>query len=431
MRHLKKVPTEGIRLMIKFKPFSKKQLTVLNWWCEASAYKDRNGLICDGAVRSGKTLCMSLSFIFWAFYRFSDTSFAMCGKTISSLRRNVVTPIIPLLNSLGFTVNEKLSRNLIEIEKDSITNRFYIFGGRDESSASLIQGMTLGGVLFDEVALMPRSFVEQALARCSLEGSKFWFNCNPEHPFHWFYNEWIKKSDEKNMLYLHFSMNDNPSLSPEIKCRYENLYTGAFYERFIEGKWVAADGLVYPMFSKESNVKTSDSFSEYYLSCDYGTVNPFSLGLWGKGDDAWYRIDEYYHSSRDRGVQLTDEEYYTHLKELVGDRTITALIVDPSAASFIETVKRHNEFTVIKAQNDVLTGINRVCQALKNREIFISPDCTDTLREFAIYRWDNDIKRDAPKKENDHAMDDIRYFVNTVLGANQEDFSFTVAVERK
>lgn len=417
--------------MMNFKPFSAKQLKTLNWWCVGSKDCGKNGLICDGAVRSGKTLCMSLSFIFWAFYSFSDTSFALCGKTISSLRRNVVTPIIPMLTSLGFNVNEKLSRNVIEIKMNGVENRFYLFGGRDESSASLIQGMTLGGVLFDEVALMPRSFVEQALARCSLEGSKFWFNCNPEHPFHWFYNEWIKKADEKNMLYLHFTMQDNPSLSNEIRCRYEKLYTGAFYERFIEGKWVAADGLVYPMFSTQRNVKDAESFSEYYLSCDYGTVNPFSLGLWGKGSDGWYRIDEYYHSSRDRGVQLTDEEYYEKLKELCGDRKITALVIDPSAASFIQTVKRHNELAVIKADNDVLAGINRVCSALKNQEIFISPKCTDSIREFTIYRWDNDIKRDAPKKENDHAMDDIRYFVSTVLNNGREDYSFSIAVERK
>lgn len=417
--------------MVKFFPFSQKQLQTLNWWCKGSKYSTKNGIICDGAVRSGKTLCMSLSFVFWAFYAFNDTSFALCGKTISSLRRNVVTPMIPMLKSLGFNVTEKISKNMIEIQRGSVKNRFYIFGGRDESSAALIQGMTLGGVLFDEVALMPRSFVEQALARCSLEGSKFWFNCNPEHPFHWFYNEWIKKSDEKNMLYLHFTMDDNPSLSPKIKNRYQKLYTGAFYERFIEGKWVAADGLVYPMFSAERHIKTANSFSEYYLSCDYGTVNPFSLGLWGKGNDGWYRVNEYYHSSRDKGVQLTDEEYYGHLKELVGDKTITALIVDPSAASFIETVRRHGEFTVIKADNDVLMGINRVCTALRQNEIFISPVCTDAIREFSIYRWDNDIKRDAPKKENDHAMDDIRYFVNTVLDADKEDCSFSVAVERK
>ncbi|MGN0531729.1 MAG: PBSX family phage terminase large subunit [Eubacterium sp.] len=417
--------------MTEFSAFSPKQMTALTWWCRTSPYANRNGLICDGAVRSGKTLCMSLSFVSWAFYNFGDTSFALCGKTITSLRRNVVTPMVPILTGLGFSVSERISRNYLEIKKGNVKNRFYLFGGRDESSASLIQGMTLGGVLFDEVALMPRSFVEQALARCSLDGSRFWFNCNPEHPFHWFYNEWIKKADEKGMLYLHFTMNDNPSLSAEIKARYKNLYSGAFYQRFIEGKWVAADGLVYPMFDGARHIRSSGDYTQYYLSCDYGTVNPFSLGLWGKSGDKWYRIDEYYHSSRDRGVQLTDEEYYAQLKHLAGDRVITALIIDPSAASFIETVRRHGEYRVIKADNDVLKGINRVCQALKDEEFYISPCCTDAIREFSVYRWDNDIKRDAPKKENDHAMDDIRYFVQTVIDGDRDDYSFSIAVERK
>ena len=417
--------------MIKFKAFSKKQLLTLNWWCKGSNYENKNGIICDGAVRSGKTLCMSLSFICWSFYRFNDTSFAICGKTITSLRRNVITPLVPTLMSLGFTVEEKISKNLLIIEKGGVKNRFYLFGGRDESSASLIQGITLGGVLLDEVALMPRSFVEQALARCSLEGAKYWFNCNPEHPFHWFYNEWIKKSDEKNILYLHFTMDDNPSLSDEVKNRYKNLYSGAFYERFILGKWVSADGLVYPMFSSEKHIKTAESYDSYYLSCDYGTVNPFSLGLWGRSGECWYRINEYYHSSRDKGVQLTDEEYYAELEALAGDRDINALIIDPSAASFIEVVKRHGRYRVIRADNDVISGINRVCSALKNGEIFFSPLCVDTLKEFSLYRWDDGIKKDAPKKENDHAMDDIRYFVQTVLNKTRDDCSFSIAVERK
>lgn len=417
--------------MIKFVPFSKKQLIALTWWCKNSPNNSKNGIICDGAVRSGKTVCMSLSFVSWSFTSFQNTSFALCGKTITSLRRNVVTPLIPMLKELGFEVTEKISQNYMEIKKGSVKNRFYLFGGRDESSASLIQGMTLGGVLFDEVALMPRSFVEQALARCSLNGSKFWFNCNPEHPYHWFYNEWILKTDEKNMLYVHFKMEDNPSLSKEIRLRYETLYTGAFYERFVEGKWVAADGLVYPMFNPQKHVSNGKNFDEYYLSCDYGTVNPFSLGLWGHSDDKWYRIKEFYHSSRDRGVQLTDEEYYDKLKELIGDVKIKALIIDPSAASFIQTVVRHGELVVIKAENDVLNGINKVCQALKNNDIYISPSCVDTIREFSIYRWDNGIKKDAPKKENDHAMDDIRYFVNTVLNDNEIDDAFSIAVERK
>ena len=167
--------------MNRFIPFSKKQLAVLNWWCNGSDVKNKNGIICDGAVRSGKTLCMGISFICWSFYAFCDTSFAICGKTISSLRRNVITPLLPTLKELGFSVDYRISRNMVTISRGNVTNRYYLFGGRDESSASLIQGMTLGGVMLDEVALMPRSFVEQAVARCSLENSKYFFNCNPEH----------------------------------------------------------------------------------------------------------------------------------------------------------------------------------------------------------------------------------------------------------
>ncbi len=421
-----------MKKMNNLAPFSKKQLAVLTWWCETSPVKDKIGIICDGAIRSGKTICMSISFISWAFYGFCGASFAICGKTVSSIRRNVITPLLDFLPALGFKCDYKISRNMLEIERGGVKNRFYLFGGRDESSAALIQGMTLGGVMLDEVALMPRSFVEQALARCSLEKAKFWFNCNPEHPFHWFYNEWIKKSDAKNMFYLHFRMEDNPSLSHAVINRYKSLYSGAFYERFIDGRWVAADGLVYPMFSSERHVKKSENenFSQYYLSCDYGTVNPFSLGLWGRAENGWYRIGEFYHSGRDRGIQLTDEEYYAELERLANGRKIEALVIDPSAASFTETVKRHGKYRVLKADNDVLRGINLVCQALKNEEIFIYPCCKDCIREFSVYRWDNGIKRDAPKKENDHAMDDLRYFVATVLNGSDGDDMYSFAVER-
>lgn len=418
--------------MNSFKPFSKKQLAVLTWWCKGSKVSDKNGIICDGAVRSGKTLCMSISFICWAFYYFSGTSFAICGKTIASLRRNVITPLLPVLNELGFSYDYKISRNVIEISKGNITNSFYLFGGRDESSASLIQGMTLGGVMLDEVALMPRSFVEQALARCSLENSKYFFNCNPEHPYHWFYTEWIKKHNEKNVLYLHFTMQDNPSLSKAVIERYKSLYSGAFYERFVEGKWVCAQGLVYPMFDCQRHVKECrGKITRYFLSCDYGTVNPFSLGLWGECGGKWYRLDEYYHSGRDTGIQLTDEEYYQELCTLAKGKSIEALVIDPSAASFIQTVKRHGKYRVIKADNDVLSGINKVCRALKEEAFYISPGCRDSIREFSVYRWDDSIKKDAVKKENDHAMDDIRYFVATIMKSDRDGSSvFSVAIER-
>lgn len=415
----------------QFIPFSVKQLKVLCWWCDKSEFKNRDAIICDGAVRSGKTLCMSISFILWAFYRFEDTSFAICGKTITSLKRNVVTPLLPLLCELGFVCQHKVSKNVIEISRNGVTNRFYIFGGKDESSASLIQGMTLGGVLLDEVALMPRSFVEQALARCSLEGSKFWFNCNPENPHHWFLDEWIKKSEQKNCLYLHFLMKDNPSLSPEIIKRYESLYSGAFYERFVLGKWVAAQGLVYPFFGSGNITKPpKGGFDEHYISCDYGTVNPSSFGLWGRQDDVWYRLKEYYFDSRAMGEQKTDEEYYAELLNLAGDREIQMIIVDPSAASFIECIRRHAKFCVTPAKNDVQDGIRKVSDALKGGKIKICNVCVDSIKEFSLYRWNDKAAGDVPKKENDHAMDDIRYFVATLPQDEEMGFACIAAVRR-
>lgn len=402
------------------------------WWCRGSAHSDRDAIICDGAVRSGKTVCMSLSFAAWASANFDDTAFALCGKTIASLRRNVITVLLPSLSELGFTCTQKHSQNLIEISAFGHKNRFYLFGGKDEGSAALIQGMTLGGVLLDEVALMPRSFVEQAIARCSLDGSKLWFNCNPEHPMHWFHEEWIKKAEEKNCLYLHFTMADNPSLTPSIISRYKKLYSGAFYERFVLGKWVAAHGCVYPMFNAARHVALPPKEPEkYYISCDYGTVNPASFGLWGLCSGVWYRVREYYHSSRETGEQRTDEEHYQALCELAGDAQITAVTVDPSAASFIECIRRHGKFKVIPAKNEVIDGIRRVSDALREGRLMFSPSCKDTLREFGLYRWDDSGGKDSVRKENDHAMDDIRYFVTTVLCGGEDDGFYAVAAQRQ
>lgn len=415
----------------QFSPFSKKQLETLNWWYPGNPNSRFDAIICDGAVRSGKTLCMSISFISWAMFSFNDTSFALCGKTITSLRRNIITPMLPVMTELGFKCEDKISKNIIEISRGGFKNRFYIFGGKDEASAALIQGMTLGGALFDEVALMPRSFVEQALARCSLENSKFWFNCNPDNPYHWFNQNWILKCSEKNCFYLHFTMHDNPSLSREIIKRYEGLYSGAFYTRFIEGKWIASQGLVYDFFDEEKHVCTvPDNFEEYYVSCDYGTVNPTSMGLWGRNGGVWYRIREYYFSSRTERFQHTDEEYYAELSGLCSGAEVTAVIVDPSAASFIECIRRHGRFAAIPAKNNVLDGIRLVSDCIKSGKIKFSPECRDSIREFNMYCWDEGSCRDCPKKENDHAMDDIRYFVSTIIGEAGQNDIFAIAVER-
>ena len=237
----------------EFKPFSKKQKKVLTWWCKESPVRDKEGIIADGAIRSGKTLCMSLSFVLWAMTYFKMQNFGMAGKTIGSFRRNVLFWLKLMLRSRGYTVIDHRSDNMVEISKGNITNYFYIFGGKDERSQDLIQGITLAGMFFDEVALMPESFVNQATGRCSVDGSKYWFNCNPDSPEHWFKVNWIDKAEEKKLIYLHFTMDDNLSLSEQIKERYKRMYSGVFYDRFIRGLWVLASGIIFRYFAEDDS----------------------------------------------------------------------------------------------------------------------------------------------------------------------------------
>ena len=405
-------------------PFSEKQKKAMTWWMLGSGCEGMEAIVCDGAVRSGKTLAMGMGFFLWAQTCFDGKRFALCGKTIAALRRNVLAEILPRIGGLGASWKEKRTENKLILEFLGHRNEFYIFGGRDESSAALIQGMTLAGVLMDEAALMPKSFVEQACARCSVTGSRLWFNCNPAGPNHWFYRQWILGAEERRALHLHFTMEDNPSLDETIKRRYQRLYTGVFYRRYVLGQWAQAEGRVYDFFEPEMVRPAPETgFEKWYISCDYGTVNPTSMGLWGLRDGVWYRVKEFYFSSRRQMRQMTDGEYAGALRELAGGRRISAVIVDPSAASFIQVLRREG-WNVKQASNDVLSGIRATADALKSGRIVICDGCTDCLREMEEYVWDlREGKGDRVKKENDHAMDDMRYFVATVLEKQAAGFA--------
>ena len=417
---------------MKIKRFSPKQKRVMRWWGPKSADRHYDAIICDGAVRSGKTLCMGLSFVCWAMASFRGEQFAFCGKSVVSLRRNLLQELTPTLKDLGFRCREKRSENLLVVSRNGRENRFYLMGGKDEGSAAFIQGVTLAGVLLDEVALMPRSFVEQAIARCSVQGSRLWFNCNPEGPQHWFYQEWILKSEQRNALYLHFTMDDNPSLSPRIRQRYRSSYSGAFYRRFILGEWTAAKGLIYDFFDpgRDARPVPEGELEEYVISVDYGTANPCSFGLWGLSDGVRYRVKEYSYAPRRTGVQLTDQEYAAELVRLAGTHRIRCVVADPSAASFI-TALRQEGYRVVKANNDVLSGIRITADLLKRGRIVICEDCEDCLREIALYRWSEETNgRDAPHKDHDHAMDDMRYFAVTMADRENSEGVFCTVVRR-
>ena len=408
--------------LFKFKPFSVKQKKVLTWWLPESPVNDKDGIIADGSIRSGKTVSMALSFVIWAMSSFEEQNFAMCGKTIGSFRRNVLAVLKQMLSSRGYKLKDHRADNYIEISFKGKTNYFYIFGGKDERSQDLIQGITLAGVLFDEVALMPESFVNQATGRCSVDGSKYWFNCNPDGVYHWFKTGWIDTAAEKNILYLHFTMDDNLSLTEKIKQRYAIRYSGVFYQRYILGLWVVAEGIIYDMFSEAKHIVsniTSSAAAKYYVSCDYGTQNATVFLLWQSGSEGkWYCIDEYYYSGRDESEQKTDNAYADDYEAFIGNKKIEAIIVDPAAASFIAELKKRGH-KVIKARNDVLDGIRYVGMLLNTEKIYFHSKCKNTIKEFNSYVWDTKASEkggeDKPLKQHDHAMDAVRYFCYTIL----------------
>ena len=390
-------------------PISDKQREIMKF-----PYREYDALICDGAIRSGKTVFMTLAFIDDAMQRYNHQRFGICGKSVESAVKNIIEPYLGVKYAKDkYKLRWRRTEKILIVSNKKRENIFEVFGGKDESSYTLIQGRTLAGVLMDEVALMPRSFVEQAIARCSVEGSRFWFNCNPDSPMHWFYKEWVQKPQEHNALHLHFMLEDNPSLSEHIINRYKSMYSGIFYRRYILGEWCAAEGLIYE-FGEENITDEIPEGGEYYISVDYGTLNPFSAGLWCVKGARAVRIKEYYYSGRASQAMKTDEDYCAAVMELAKGYKITKIVVDPSAASFIAALRKKG-FTVVQADNDVLDGIRRVAVYLRDGNIKIHRSCGDTITEFGLYRWDEKATEDRVIKENDHAMDDIRYFANTIL----------------
>ena len=395
---------------------SEKQVKIL-----AFPYSKYNALICDGAVRSGKTSIMSVSFVDWAMREFSDKRFGICGKTVDSCVKNIIIPYIGMTYvKEKYQIQWRRSDKILEVKKGKRVNVFEVFGGKDESSAALIQGRTLAGVMLDEVALMPRSFVEQALARCSISGAKLWFNCNPENPLHWFRQEWILKAPEKNALHLHFLMEDNPSLSEETLNRYKNMYSGVFYERYILGRWVMSEGLIYDMFDQTDNVYREMPAhvrvnGQRIMACDYGTTNPcVFLEIYDDGElicvEREYRWD-----SRKEHRQKTDAEYGADYLDFAGENDC-AVIVDPSAASFIAEL-RSRGVLVQEADNDVLDGIRRTGSLLHRRKLLVNERCAGLIDELGTYLWDDKAAmrgEEKPVKQNDHACDALRYYVNSL-----------------
>lgn len=397
-------------------PFSKKQKQVLTWWMDGAPYADNDFLITEGAIRSGKTLSTIDSFINWSQTNFSDENFIVAGVSVGAVKRNVLEPLFSLLESKGVPYKWKEADKRLLVG----SNTYLVFGANNDYAQDSIQGLTAAGLFMDEAPLMPRSFIDQAMGRCSRDGAKYFATLNPASPYHWFKTEWIDNAEEKNALVLKFTMDDNPDLSDRVKERYKRMFSGVFYQRYIEGKWVVAEGAVYDMFDSKKHVidtmKNPQFYDEMIAAIDYATSSVMTFGLYGIKDDEVHLVKEYYYDAKKEGKQMTDQQQAERLKEFVKDWNVKAIYFDPSASSFAQTCRHNNIQKMRAAKNDVVNGIRTVATKLQEGKFFIDESCEDTLREIASYSWDPKAQErgeDRPVKKNDHAMDRDRYAIYT------------------
>ncbi len=396
--------------------YTPKQRELLRLW-QTNKLKRINLL--SGSVRSGKTWISLVLWAFWVATMPKEKNYLMTAKSLTTLKRNVLDLLTELVGEKNFTFS------IAQKQASLFERKVYLEGANDARAESKIRGMTLQGAYCDELTLYGEDFFTMMLSRLSEPNAKLFATTNPDTPMHWLNKKYIERGHELNMLLMTFLIDDNTFLDPNYVEELKKEYVGVFYDRFIKGEWVLAEGRVYPGFSEIDNV-TEDipESGTYYISIDYGTLNPFSAGLWCVSDGKAVRIKEYYHSGRDTKRQLTDEEYHAALEKLIQytdsegvlqEYEIDRVVIDPSAASFIACMRRHGKFRVKHAVNTVIDGIRNVTSMLNSQRLFIHSSCKDSIKEFGLYSWDDKAQEDKVIKENDHAMDDIRYFVNTIL----------------
>lgn len=370
--------------------------------------------ILHGSVRSGKTWISLVLWCIWIRNMPADKAYIMAAKTLTTLKRNC----LDLLETLAGKKN--FSYSLSKKEGTLFGRRLYLEGVNDAGAESKIRGMTLQGAYCDEVTLFNEEFFNMLLSRLSEPEAKLFGTTNPDNPNHWFKVNYIDRRDELDFFLMKFLIDDNTFLDRRYVDELKKEYTGVFYRRFILGEWCSAEGLVYPMFDRAlhtvEEIPLPVGVPEYYISIDYGTLNPCSMGLWRIDELSAVRLRECYYSGKRERVQLTDEEYYCMLEKLAEGVSVKCVIIDPSAASFIAAIRRHGRFAVRKANNNVLDGIRLTGTLLQGGKLLFHESCEASIREFGVYSWDESSSEDKVLKEFDHAMDDIRYFCATVAG---------------
>ncbi len=405
----------------RFRPFSAKQIMLLSWWTPSSPYADWDGVIAEGSIRSGKTVAMVDAFVTWSLAAYpGGQDLIIAGRSMGALRRNVLKPLFQILRAKGIAYHYHRSEHWLQIGACT----YHLFGASTEASQDVVQGLTAAGALFDEVALMPQSFVDQAIGRCSVEGSKLFFNCNPEGPYHWFKTEFIDKAQQKRLVRLHYTLDDNLSLSERIKDRYRRMFSGVWYKRFILGLWVVAEGIIYDMWNEAQHVIAAprDAYEQYAVAVDYGTSTVCVFGLYGLFRDtgSWraHKLKERYYDARRTSRQKTDTEHADDFAAWIAGIKPVAVYVDPSAASFMAELRRRG-YRVTPANNNVLDGIRFVSQMLSEGRYQVHASCTESIREMSSYAWDaraQERGEDKPLKQDDHASDETRYMLFSHLG---------------
>ena len=391
---------------------------------EFARYANHRWNFKGGATRSGKTY-LDFKWIIPLRIREragKDGLAVILGVTKSTIERNVLEPMRNLYgDKLVGTIS---SDNTAWI----FGEKCYCLGAEKVSQGSKIRGASIKYCYGDEVADWSEEVFALLKSRLDKEYSCFDGTYNPQYPNHWLKRFLDSGADIFSQVY---TIDDNPFLPPSFVENLKKEYAGTvFYDRYILGKWTLAEGLVYPMFGDSCIVRDIPDTGDYYISIDYGTHNPFSAGLWCVAKTEAVRIGEYYYCGREERKEKTPEEYYSEVKRLAGGRDIKCLIVDPSADAFIATVKKHHDFKARGAVNDVLPGIQTTAEMIASGKLKIHESCEDTIREFGLYRWDEKAESDRVVKENDHAMDEIRYMVMTVLKKHFKEHRFVPELAR-
>lgn len=363
-----------------------------------------------GATRSGKTFMDYTVIPKRIFATTGEGLIVFLGHTQQTLERNIFEPMRAIWGP-QLVGNISSGTNTVNL----FGKRCHALGADKITSVARIQGTGIEYCYGDEVPTWHPEVFQMLKSRLDKPNSVFDGTGNPEAPTHW-----LKAflDSDADIYHQHYRIDDNPFLSPEFVENLKKEYEGTvYYDRYILGNWVRAEGTIYPMFHKDRHVVNTSGmmFSDYHISVDYGTSNPFSAGLWGKRDGVWYRIKEVYYDGRAKRAQKTDEEYYKMLEELAGNCYIRSVVVDPSAASFIACIKKHRKFYVRQADNSVLDGIRNTATELNLDRIKFDKSCKALIDEIQGYVWDERSDKEQPIKERDHAMDDMRYFVQTVI----------------